>query len=821
MQITKSRRHLVILTGGGTGGHVFPLLAVARELKLLNSDIELEYYGSGAELEKKFAANEGIGYKRILCGRFRRYFTLASLFQNIGDLFLTIFGIFQAGYLIFNRKPTVVFSKGGFVSIPTVLAAAINKVPVILHESDIMPGLANRLAMHFARRLAVAFPLTAYSKNIRFRAFYAGLPLREEFSKCYDKLPSSGSYILVVGGSSGASDLNQLVFNNAKDLLAIQPIVHLTGENDYKEALKFKDCLSKEIREKYTVVGFSDNMPSLISGASIVVSRAGATSIFEIAACRKKALLVPIRKDVAPHQHRNADYFASNGLAQIYEHTEPNNVFVSKVKKTLSENIPDGIREIYFPDSAKVLAGAISEEIERADFKKIRNVFLIGISGVSMKGIGQMLRQLGKYVKGSDLKISGHSKENITKDLDLVVYSSAAGDDTVAKIEHEEAHRFGIPIIKRPQAIAQLMNGHTGISISGMHGKTTISTLTARIFDRAVRGPSYLIGAETTKDNPTERLGKGEHFIAEACEYDDAFLVLPTTIGLISNIEEEHLDFFKGGLPEIKKHFESFIRNIHPGGCLVFCADDLNSYDVVRENFDLLKSKRIEILSYGFKPSADLSIVKYDSDGEKIQFDIMFNKRKTHFESHVFGKHFALNCAGAMAISMHFGIPAETVRSVVLEFKGASRRFALVGQRRAIKVFDDYAHHPTEISATLAALQDIKSAGKKIVIFQPHQQKRLNALFVKFVSAFLKSKENSLLVLPVYKVPGRDENEKETHTSQELVEEISKKKSRDTRFVSNFEEASNILVKEAKKGDIILTMGATDVHKIGERFLRS
>lgn len=819
MQIAKSHKHLVIITGGGTGGHVFPLLSVVRELKNIKDGLEFEYFGSGAELEKKAAKKENIKYQHIFCGKFRRYFTFGSVINNIFDFFLNLVGMIQAIYLISLKKPTAVFSKGGYASLPTVLAAALVHVPIILHESDIMPGLANRIAAHFARRLAVAFPLAAYPKEIRFRAFYSGLPLRDEFKKCFDKLPTSDNYILVVGGSSGAKDLNELVFSQIEKMLNLKPVVHVTGPADFNRANKLKEGLPVSLKEKYTVLDFSEKMYELISSSSMVISRAGATSIFEIGACRKKALLVPIRRDVTAHQYANARYLKELGLAEIYEHSQPVNLFTEKVEKILHDKESRNLGEIYFPDSSNVLARSICDEIDRHEFKKVKNIFLIGISGVSMKGIASVLKSMGKRVKGSDLKIGGHRKENISEDVDLVVYSAAADDNSPAKAEHSEARRLGIELIKRSQMIALLMKGHTGISISGMHGKTTISTLVARIFDETVNGPSYLIGADSTNYNKTAQLGRGEHFIAEACEYDDAFLNLPTDVGLISNIEEEHLDFFKGGLPEIKKHFSSFIRGIHPGGCLIFCADDLNSYDVVRENFDLLRSRKIEILSYGFKPSADFSIDRYSAKEERVTFDIVRNEKRTTVETSVFGKHFALNSAGAFAVASHFGISDISVRDVIGEYVGASRRFSLVGKRNGVVVHDDYAHHPTEIAATLSALNDMKVAGKRIVIFQPHQQKRLNVFFSKFVAALSKSREDVLFILPVFKVPGRDEDEKEVHTSQELVDEVLKKSSKKVRFIRNYDDALSELVNEVEKGDIILTMGATEVYKIGEKFL--
>lgn len=821
MQTAKLSKKLIILTGGGTGGHIFPLLSVGRELRRNNPGIELEYFGSGLRLEREAAQTEGVKYQKILCGKFRRYINFWSIFQNFFDFFLFVAGFFQSLYLVGQKKPAVVFSKGGFVSLPLVLAAALKGVPVIMHESDILPGLANRIAVRFSRRVAVAFPLTAMPRDIRFRAFYAGLPLNEKFEKCFQMLPRSGDYILVVGGSSGAEELNQLIYKTAEKIIPLKPLLHITGPANLEQAAQFKARLPESLKKFYTPIGFSDNMDKIISDASLVISRAGATAIFEAAACHKKALFVPIRKEVTAHQVKNAEFLKEQGFAEVFEHDQSKEEFLKLIEKLLDSKEESQLEKIFFPTSSAVIAQAISDELDRQELKKFNNIFLIGISGVSMKGIAEVLRKMGKKVSGSDLKIKGHSKENITGDLDLVIYSSAADENSPARVEHEEVRRLNIPIIRRPEAIALLMKGRTGISISGMHGKTTISTLVARIFDKSVYSPSYLIGAESTRYNKTVQLGRGEHFIAEACEYDDAFLSFPTKVALISNIEEEHLDFFEGGLQEIKKHFSIFIKKIYAGGCLVYCADDLNTYDVVRENFEIIRNKKIQIISYGFKPSADFTINHYRMENSSVSFDITTKGKEHHFQTSIPGKHFALNCAAALALSSYFGIPEEVAKEVFEKYTGVARRFVKVGINKGVLVYDDYAHHPTEIAATLSALSDIKSKGRKIVIFQPHQQNRLNTLYLKFVSTFAKSKEDVLIILPVFKVPGRDEGEKEIYTSSALVEDINKKSQKNVIYIESYDNVLQMIQKESKKGDIILTMGATDVYRVGEKYLKS
>lgn len=812
----RNNKELIILAGGGTGGHIFPLLSVYKNLRK-NENLDFEYFGTGARLERELAKENGLKYKKIFSGKLRRDRTLSAFLKNIVDFFVFVFGIFQALLAILDRKPVLVFSKGGFGSLPVVLAASVSRVPIISHESDIEMGLSNKIALRLASRIGVGFPLDAYPRVIRDKAFYAGVPLREEFNRIYHGRQNSGSYLLVIGGSSGALALNELVYEIAPRILEKTEIVHLTGELGFPKAQEFKNLLPKTLQGRYKPISFSNEMSELISGSKAVVSRAGATAVFEIAACRKRAIFVPIPKYVTGHQILNAVYLKREQLAEMhFQDDKPENL-VNKIEGVLTKEDND-LGRIYFPKSTELISQVILDEIEKAKLKKISRIFLIGICGVSMSAIAQMLEKMGKKISGSDLKLGGHSAQNITTDLDLVVYSSAATDKSAARVEHEKAKSLKIPIIKRSEMIGWLMRGKCGICVAGMHGKTTISSLLARMFEISYSGTSYLIGAESTPANPTINQGPGKFFIAEACEYDDSFLDFPTTIAVISNIEEEHLDYFRGGLKEIKAHFSTFIRKIYPGGALVYCADDHNVYSVVKENIDELVEKRIKLVSYGFKPTADYSISKYKVEKEKAEFSVTSKKGTGVFKSTKAGKHFALNVAAAYAVSRIADVDESLAEYAVANFRGALRRFTRVAEVGNIKLIDDYAHHPTEISATLNSLNELYPKERKMVVFEPHQQDRFNRFFDEFVKAFKNSKIDVVVVLPVYRVAGRDAQAK--HSSQDLVDFLTKS-GKGAFFVQNYDEAVKFLTENASSNDIIMTMGATDVWKVAHDFVKN
>jgi len=804
----------VILTGGGTGGHVFPLLAVGRKLTQKNSALKLIYFGSGAKIEKEQAKANHISYQRIYCGKWRRNFSLVNFFLNIGDLVSLKIGFFQALYWLRKIRPAIIFSKGGYVSLPTVLAGAVLKIPIIAHESDLMTGLANRIALRYANRIAVAFPLEAYPMPLRLKAYYAGLPLREQFDH---KITSEAKHILVVGGSSGAVSLNSQIFAILEKLLAHHRVVHLTGELDYPRAKAMQQRLSENLRSKYSVLPFSQEMPRLLAESKLVISRAGATAIFEAAAFNKKAIFVPIFEQVTPHQIMNALYLKQRGLAEIHFSSDKPDKLFQKIRESLANEKPARLEEIYLPHSAELISKMVLDTLERQKLAAAKKIFLIGIRGVSMAGIAKVLRSLHKEVSGSDIKAGGHRAENISQGTDLVVYSSAAGPTSGAAQEHERAHELKIPTLKRSKMIGWLMRGTSGIAVSGMHGKTTIASLISRYFALTGADPSYLIGADPSDRYESAHLGRGEHFIAEACEYDGSFLDFPAKVAVVANIEEEHLDYFKGGLKEIKTQFGQFIRQVAPGGAVVYCADDRNSQTLIEDNKEALHDRRVSTISYGFGQDCEVRIKAYHPQDGRTKFTIVSKGEIMEFITRIPGRHFALNVAAAWAVGKYFSFPLDGLREVVHQFRGAARRFSYLGEKNGVTVYDDYAHHPTEISATLEGMKELFPLRRKIVIFEPHQQNRFNNLYNSFVRAFATSPVEVIGVLPVYRVAGRDEEAK--FTSEQLVEEVAKKTRKKVQYLADYEQAGEFLRQNTHRGDVVLTMGATDVYKVAERYL--
>jgi len=814
----KSTKTLIALSGGGTGGHVFPLLAVADEIIGKNPDTKFIYYGSGAGAEQHIKIRKDVLYRKIICGKFRRNFSVGAFFNNIVDLVKLKIGFFQSLYYLILDKPQIIFSKGGYVSLPLVWAAGVLGIPIIVHESDVVPGLANRFAFRFAAKIGVAFELACYDLAVQAKAFYCGVPLRKEFNDIWKDKTKEGEYILVIGGSLGAVSLNSQIFEIAPELLSHHKIVHLTGKFDFKRSEDFKKSLTQAQQKNYSNIDFSDDPAGLMSNAKLVVSRCGATAIFEVAASRKPAIFVPIAKEVTSHQLINAAYLKTKDLAEIHLPNDDSAKLYRKISKLLQNKNSHDLQKIFFPMSANLIARLIIDEIEKQEFAKIKNIFLIGIQGVSMKGIAKILEKMGKRVAGSDLKLGGHKKENIAEDTELVIYSSAADKSSGAEVEHIRARELKIPTIKRSQAINLLMRGFDGISISGMHGKTTITALCAMIFQNAGFDPSYLIGADYVAEEPPAKWGRGRVFIAEACEYDGSFLDFPTKVAVISNIEKEHLDYFKGGLAEIKGQFRQFINNIYPGGVVVFCGDDKNTFEVVGGVAGDLEEKRVKMVSFGFKPTNDYVVLNYKIIDGRVSFEVKNKNVRIPIETVLPGKHFALNCAAALAVADQYQIEPTVSSLSISGFTGTSRRFERIGEKNGVIVLDDYAHHPSEVTATLSALNELYPDKRKIIIFGPHQQSRFNEFYKDFVTAFKNSKIDALAIMPVYRVPGRDIAPK--FSSDDLSKELSEAKEIETVALKSYDEAVKYLNTVARKDDVVMTMGATDVWRVGEEYLK-
>jgi UDP-N-acetylmuramate--alanine ligase len=414
---------------------------------------------------------------------------------------------------------------------------------------------------------------------------------------------------------------------------------------------------------------------------------------------------------------------------------------------------------------------------------------LIGDQGISMRGIRKILESDGHFVSGSDLKKNGHKAENITSDINFVIRSSAISPGSSGWVEVEAAEKFNIPVIKRSKFIGEYTKDKYLIAVSGAHGKTTVTSLIGLLLIEAGLDPTVLVGEVVPQLNDdVVRIGKSKYFVFEACEYDRSFLDIKPDIAVITNIDEEHIDTYPGGLIEIVKAFGQYLNNIKVNGIAIGCELDQNVVKV-------LNGAR-----------SDIKKILYGGKSGKFS--------KLDLEIKIIGEHNKLNALAACAVADVLRINHEVTKMVLKEFKGAKRRLEYHGEINGSMVFDDYGHHPTEMLATITALRAKYPDKELITVFWPHQYKRVMALKNEFIEVLSKSDE--VILKPIYLVPGRDE--KLDISSDDLIQGLKEKRVKAEVFQSD-SEIVDYLRKISTQDKIILTIGIPPIYKVAEQLV--
>ena len=456
-------------------------------------------------------------------------------------------------------------------------------------------------------------------------------------------------------------------------------------------------------------------------------------------------------------------------------------------------------------------------------FAKIQRVHFVGIGGIGMSGIAEVLLTLGFKVSGSDLRHSavterlaklgamiheGHRGENV-EGAEVVVTSSAIsrGNPEVA-----EARRRHVPVIQRAEMLAELMRLKYGIAIAGMHGKTTTTSMVGTVLQAGELDPTIVVGGRVDALGSNARYGKSQYLVAEADESDRSFLKLSPIVSVVTNVDREHMDTYRD-MEDIEETFLDFMDRVPFYGTVVVCNDN----EPLR---NLIPNVQRRVVTYGTREDSDFRIVDVESaapnGGPMSVFKVQYRgKSLGEFRLHVPGTHNVLNAAAAVAVGVGLEIDVEKVRSALESFRGVDRRFQLRGQVNGVSVIDDYGHHPTEIKATLAAAR--QCGYKKIhVVFQPHRYTRTQALLKEFGGAF--DSADQVFVLDIYPaseqpIPGV--------TAEKVVEEIGAKRTDLARYAKSSSEAIEAVTANARPGDAILTLGAGSVSQLGPQVLEN
>ena len=449
------------------------------------------------------------------------------------------------------------------------------------------------------------------------------------------------------------------------------------------------------------------------------------------------------------------------------------------------------------------------------NIKKYKKVHMIGIGGVSMSGIAEILTNWGFSVSGSNnvdseilhilkkagIKVFvGHDAKNV-EGADCVVFTAAIHQDNVELVHAKE---LGIPVIERSDFLGELTRCYKNtIAISGTHGKTTTTSLVSLCFIEALKDPSVQVGAIIKELNGNYRVGNSENFIIEACEYVESFLKFSPKSEIILNIDNDHLDYYKN-MDNVKNAFIKYVKLLPEDGHLIINADDSNCLDLP------IYSKAPSI-KYGIEnEDVDFSAknIVFDENGFPC-FDVYkYNEFYEHIKLSIPGRHNVLNALACIALCDSYGISKEYIKIALEKFKGADRRFEFKGMVNGAKVYDDYGHHPTEVAATAKALQN-KKYNESWVVFQPHTYSRTFNLLHDFANALLSF--DNIIVTDIY--AARETNAYNI-SSKDLVDEIIKL-GKDATYISSLDDCASYLKEHVKENDIVLTLGAGTVTNIG------
>lgn len=434
----------------------------------------------------------------------------------------------------------------------------------------------------------------------------------------------------------------------------------------------------------------------------------------------------------------------------------------------------------------------------------------VGVGGIGMCGLAELLHNMGAVVTGSDLsensntlrlkKIGvkiffGHKAEQVG-DSDVVVYSSAINQ---ANPEIAEARAKRIPLIPRAEALSEIMRLKRGIAVAGTHGKTTTTSLISSIFLQTKLSPTIFVGGRFELIDSTALLGQGDWLIAEADESDGSFHKLSPEISVITNIDSDHLDHFKT-FENLQKSFYDFALRIPFYGSIVVCGDD----PIISQIFQNFPKR---IYTYGFNDTND-----YKIQGEKGNYTLFHQGKKLgSFSLNIPGRHNALNSCAAIVVALNAGISFEDCVKGLQAYKGVDRRFQFKGEKKNIKVYDDYGHHPTEVTATLAAFREKFPDNRIVVYFQPHRYSRTQSCWHEFTQCFAQC--DQLFITDIYPA---GENPIEGIHSEKLIQEI---KHNGKNYLKKSPEMSTQILAQLKSGDVFVTLGAGDGWKLGLEIL--
>jgi len=452
-------------------------------------------------------------------------------------------------------------------------------------------------------------------------------------------------------------------------------------------------------------------------------------------------------------------------------------------------------------------------------FKKVKRLHFVGIGGSGMSGIAEILINLGYHITGSDMRQTAvtnrleelgaviyynHSAENVG-DADVVVISSAIHGDNPELISSAER---GIPVIRRAEMLAELMRMKYGIGIAGTHGKSTTTSIVGEVLTEGKLDPTVIVGGIVANLRSNVRLGTGEYLVAEADEFDKSFLRLSPTIAVVTNMEREHMECYGDDIEELRGAFVEFMNKVPFYGAVILCIDEPPLQEVLPE---------IErrIITYGLSTQADVRAVKVDFNKNGTNFTVIADGNTLgEVHTNLIGLHNVKNSLAAIAVGLEVGLEFESIKRALANFQGVYRRFQTKGEIDGILIVDDFGHHPTEIQVTLQAAKMAYNDRRIVAVFQPHLYSRTHEFFQEFGKAFLDSD-----VLVITEIYGSREQPMEGVSAEMIARAAKDYGHRNVFFESDSQKIPELLEKIVKSGDLVITIGAGPIWKVGMAFL--
>lgn len=793
----------IALAVGGTGGHMIPASTVAVQLRHF-----CDIFFCGVDLKK---------HRDRLALHHFPYYTLCggtpfdkNPLRSLKNIALLIVGIGQCWKIYRKEKPDLIIGFGSFHSFPAVLAARLYKIPIILFESNVQEGIVNKFFSKWAVLSTGVFTEVRRSLKGPFRQ--VGLPMYKPFGICresareYFGLEPNRPTLLITGGSLGAREINEMVVSLFPFLCNKgMQIIHLVGAHEKVEDLRER---YKAMRLPVAVKPFEEKMYFAWEAADIAICRAGAATLSELIEFEVPAILIPYPFSSRAHQISNAKYFSDIIKGGISLCKEEGVDTVLEKMKTLWENretyrtriVHFKRKQWYFP-----LYQVILEHL-----KISISFYLLGIGGIGMSALAQILLQRGNIVYGSDSRETEMTERlrnlgaTITLQSDLLsipkgsclVYSSAIQKSYLQSLTQQASYSL---LMHRSALLDQFMKEKIPLLIAGTHGKTTTSATLVHVLKQANLLPSYSIGGIPITHTLHGHLGEGNYFIGEADESDGSFLKTPAFGAIVTNVERDHIEYWKSE-KELQKGFDEFLSQVTRPDLLLLCSDD-----------PYLAGKNISAVRYGFHDLADYHIKNFKQVGMKSHFTICHRGKENSITLSLIGKHNARNASAVFGLCTQLGISDFQIISALQSFKGVSRRCEYKGHsREGGIIYDDYAHHPTEICSTLQAMKEAFPDRRLIALFQPHRYSRLQLMVAEFAASL--SIADLLIITDVYSA---GESETLGISSSDLMNAIDKNKKIPCSYVQRNQIVSHMRSILHDK-DVLITIGAGDITEIGD-----